>query len=90
MRNQCGGTEEEVDNGGTTRQIWQEDSTRNRAVRLSKVQEAVPRSPKQEEDLDVQPRFTLTFPPSPFFLSFHVCEALSLLLQRTCVFIEEA
>jgi hypothetical protein len=40
-----------VDNGRTPIQSWKKNSARNRPFRLSKVQEALPRSTKQEDHL---------------------------------------
>jgi hypothetical protein len=40
-----------VDNGRTPIQSWKKNSVRNRPFRLSKVQEVLPRSTKQEDDL---------------------------------------
>jgi hypothetical protein len=41
-----------VDNGQTPIQSWKKNSGRNRPFRLPQVQEAPPRSTKQEDDLD--------------------------------------
>ena len=40
-----------MDNDRTPIQSWKKNSVRNRPFRLSKVQEALPRSTKQEDDL---------------------------------------
>jgi len=45
-------TKEEVDYGWTPRQIRKKNATRNRLVRLPKMQETIQRSVKQEEDLN--------------------------------------
>jgi hypothetical protein len=53
MWNSCFIVWKEVDNGRTPIQSWKKNSVRNRPFRLSKVQEALPRSCEQEDCFDI-------------------------------------